>query len=388
MSAWLTARFELARGGDAYNLRAMEGMRGVAVLLVFLVHYASMVQPWIAQQPTLLAFNAVLDVGHAGVDLFFVLSGYLIYGSLMSREQQFLPFMGRRIERIYPTFTVVFLAYVALSFVFPAESKIPPSPGEGALYLLQNYLLLPGLFPIRQMITVAWSLSFEMFYYLAIPAVIALFKLRQRDALWRTAFFGIVALTFASYTAVYDGPGRLLMFISGILLYEAMTHTEWRVSSAAGLAALVIGLASALLVLPLPYAAAATVKTVFLFVAFWLVGLACFRPSRGARQDWLRAAFEWTPLRWLGNMSYSYYLLHFLALKGVFLALSRMLPPTGHEAALYWGLLPLALLVTLISSAVLFLLIERPFSLAPHKPRGARENSRLPQAASASESGS
>lgn len=363
-------------------------MRGVAVLLVFLVHYSSLVEPWIAQQADLLAFNRVLSVGHAGVDLFFVLSGYLIYGSLLARQQRFLSFMGRRIERIYPTFTAVFLAYVVLSFVFPAESKIPTPLGAGVLYLLQNYLLLPGLFPIPQMITVAWSLSFEMFYYLAIPALIAVFKLRQRGVLWRTTFFAILALAFASYTAVYDGPGRLLMFISGVLLYEAITYTQWRVSSSAGLAALVIGLASVLLVLPLPYAASATAKTGILFVAFWIFGLACFRPSRGVRQDWLRAAFEWTPLRWLGNMSYSYYLLHFLALKGVFLALSRVLPPTGHEAAVYWALLPLALLITLISSAVLFLLIERPFSLAPRKPRGARSEPQLPQAASASESGS
>ena len=106
---WLTQKFELSRGGDASNLRAMEGLRGFAVSLVFLVHYVTLVQPWLQGNGAILRLSSALHtVGNTGVDLFFVLSGYLIYGSLISRAQPFARFMSRRITRIYPTFLVVF----------------------------------------------------------------------------------------------------------------------------------------------------------------------------------------------------------------------------------------------------------------------------------------
>ena len=380
MFEWLTERFELARGGAASNVRPMEGMRGFAVLLVFIVHYMGLIEPWIAQRAGLATIAESLErVGHTGVDLFFVLSGYLIYGSLLSRPQPFLPFMARRVQRIYPVFTAVFVMYIVLSFAFPAENKIPAPVSAGVIYLLQNFLLLPGLFPIQAMITVAWSLSFEMFYYLAIPLVIALARLRERSPLWRTVFFIALALAMATFTAINDGPIRLIMFIAGIVLYEALHHSRMQVSSSVGLAALLAGMLSMLL--PLSGPAGATLLACILFVAFFILCLACFR----APQAWLPQAFTWTPLRWLGNMSYSYYLMHGLALQGAFLALSKVAPPPGHEAALLWVLLPLLFALSLVPSAAIFLLIERPFSLAPRKQRSAPT---LAQAASASESGS
>ena len=104
----------------------MEGLRGLAIFLVFLVHYVTLMEPWIVTQSTLRSIATALHtIGNTGVDLFFVLSGYLIYGSLITRPQRFGRFMARRIERIYPTFAVVFVIYVGLSFLLPAQSKIP-----------------------------------------------------------------------------------------------------------------------------------------------------------------------------------------------------------------------------------------------------------------------
>lgn len=380
MIDWLKDKFELARGGNAHNVRPMEGLRGFAVLLVFFVHYASLVEPWIVGDPGLRALaDGLHSVGNSGVDLFFVLSGYLIYGSLLARYQPFLPFMARRIERIYPAFTAVFLVYIVLSLLFPAENKIPSPPTAGAIYLLQNFLLLPGLFPIQAMITVAWSLSYEMFYYLAIPLVVAVLKLRERSATWRATLFVTAAVLFAVYTAFNGGPVRLIMFVSGIALYEALNNSQLRASSAAGFGALIVGLG--VMLLPIGEPAGLTLKVSVLFVAFFVLCLACFRTPRA----WLPRTFSWTPLRYLGNMSYSYYLLHGLALKGGFLVLAKAVPPTGQQSALFWVLLPPMLLLTLLPSALLFLLVERPFSLAPRRKRSA---ARLPQAASASESGS
>ena len=358
---WFSQHFELSRGGSAANVKPMEGLRGFAVFLVFIVHFVSLATPWLQKNSEFLLFTTALhSIGHTGVDVFFVLSGYLIYSSLISRHQPFLRFMSRRVERIYPAFTVVFVIYLFLSYLFPAESKIPTTSSAALIYLTQNFFLLPGLYPVEPMITVAWSLSYEMFYYLMLPVVIELFRLRERSSLWRSIFFLSVATLTAIYCAVDGGPVRLIMFVAGILVYEAMNNPAvLPLPKFAGVLALVIGLLCMLL--PLSGPAGATVKISILFLAYFTVCLICFRHPTNR----LARSFSWTPLRWLGNMSYSYYLLHGLALKAGFLVLAKFLPVAGHGPWLFWCLLPPMFIVTLMPTTLLFLLIERPFSLAP-----------------------
>ena len=339
----------------------MEGLRGFAVFLVFLVHYVTLVTPWTQNHTALMKFATALHtLGNTGVDLFFVLSGYLIYGSLIAKPQALGQFMARRVKRIYPTFFVVFVSYVGLSLFFPAENRIPSSVVSGFIYLLQNLLLLPGIFPIQPLITVAWSLSYEMFYYLVIPGVIAIFGLRERSVGWRVAFFVAVTLIGAGVGAVYGGPIRLIMFVSGILLFETLAIQRIpSISSALGLAALIAGLLAMLL--PVSGTSGSMFKIMVLYAAFFLLCFACFRNASG----WLPQAFSWTPLRWLGNMSYSYYLLHGLALKAGFMVFSKVVPASGSEQWVFWLMMPVMFALTLVASVVLFLAVERPFSLAP-----------------------
>jgi peptidoglycan/LPS O-acetylase OafA/YrhL len=342
----------------------MEGLRGFAVFLVFLVHYATLVQPWIIGNTNLLNFSIALhSIGNAGVDLFFVLSGYLIYGSLIARSQPFLRFIGRRIQRIYPAFTAVFLLYLFLSFVFPAENKIPADLLGGTIYILQNFLLLPGLLPIEPMITVAWSLSYEMFYYLITPVIIGLFGLRKRTSAWRVFFFIIIAAGFSLFCGIFGGPIRLVMFVSGMLLYEIVKNKRISpLSGSFGLVALCVGLLGMLL--PVSGSGGYVIKISILFVSFFLLCFSSFRNPAA----WLSRSFAWTPLRWLGNMSYSYYLLHGLALKASFLVLTKVLPASvGYGPVFFLMLLPITFGLTLIPTSILFLIIERPFSLAGQK---------------------
>jgi exopolysaccharide production protein ExoZ len=358
---WIADRFELARDGGRKHVLSMEGLRGFAVFLVFLVHYASLIEPWLTPGATTANVAATLHtIGNAGVDLFFVLSGFLIYGSLIRRDVPFLPYMRQRIVRIYPAFCVVFALYVALSLAMPSQSKIPPGGYQGAVYLLQNFFLLPGLFPIEAMITVAWSLSYEIFYYIALPATILVFGLRQRQPGWRVGFFVAVGAAIVLLCAMFGGPMRLVMFIAGILMVEALAGTRLAAPrSAVAAAVLVLGLAAT--VVPIAGAAGAVVHSLMLAATFFVLCFSCFqRPDEA-----LARAFTWKPMRWLGNMSYSYYLLHGLALKAGFMVLARIMPTAPHEALLFIALLAPMFLLTLVPTTLLFLLVERPFSLAP-----------------------
>jgi len=354
---WLRRQFEISRETSGSNIRSMEGMRGFAVFLVFLTHYCTLVEPWLSKKHHIFGFETELHaIGNAGVDLFFVLSGYLIYGTLISRPQAFTAFMARRIKRIYPAFIIVFIAYCALSVVFPSESKIPQD--APIVYLLENLLLLAGIFPIEPMVTVAWSLSYEMFYYLVMPPIVVILNMRARSEEWRVLFVSLVAVLTALYCAHFGGHIRLLMFMAGILLYESVASRKVRTPAEfIGLAALAGGLLTMLL------PTTGYIKISLLFVAFYVFCLNCFLRPAG----WLAKWLTWTPMRWLGNMSYSYYLLHGLALKASFMMLSKVVSPSADGAMIFFELIPVMFALTLLPSAALFIFIERPFSLNSKK---------------------
>lgn len=360
----LTDWFELGKA-EANRLLPMEGLRGLAVILVFFVHYSTLVDPYLLGMARPVA-AALHVVGNAGVDLFFVLSGYLIYGILIRRPRPFLAFMGRRVQRLYPAFLAVFAVYLLLSAVLPSESKLPGGAWNNLLYVVENLLLLPGLFPIPSIIAVAWSLSYEMFFYLTVPLLIGLLRLRSWDRRARIAtFLGAVIVA----QALQLPHPRIGMFACGMVLAEVLAilrdrHADRPVSNPAALRLAALDLL-ALAAIPacgfvllrdLP----ASMDFAALFVACFLLCLAGFA-HRGLVATMLMAR----PLRWLGNMSYSYYLVHGLTLKIAFFALGHL--PAVHRLgeAAFWVLLPPTFALTLIGSAVLFLLIERPFSILP-----------------------
>lgn len=356
-------------------MQAMEGVRGFAVFLVFLVHYVTTLIPFLSREgATYTLATSLHTIGNVGVDLFFVLSGYLIYGSLIERPQPFIQFFKRRIARIYPAFITVFLIYAVLSIAMPARSKIPADLSEAAFYFALNFLLLPGLFPIEPLITVAWSLSYELFYYLLIPAIIAIFSMRHRSRQSRILFFAAIAVAILVYCGVFGGPIRLVMFVCGILLHELI---QTRLVSAPGSRVAFIALLTGLFAMLLPVTAESgvAIKMAILFVSFFTVCLSCFLHPTG----WLPRAFSWTPARWLGNMSYSYYLLHGLVLNAAFMGLNMLHPGTGHGFLFFALLLPPLFLLTLVPTAILFLLIERPFSLEPTRASGHDQRRKIQQ---------
>jgi peptidoglycan/LPS O-acetylase OafA/YrhL len=138
--------------------RALDGLRGVAVLFVILFHFGYFTAGWI------------------GVQVFFVLSGYLITSILLSSKSRhhaffFRRFYWRRSLRIFP----LYFAYLAALGVLYALRGVPAEFGERWLYLFSytyNYaLLLPEL---RQSVafTHFWSLAVEEQFYLVWPLAV------------------------------------------------------------------------------------------------------------------------------------------------------------------------------------------------------------------------
>jgi peptidoglycan/LPS O-acetylase OafA/YrhL len=319
----------------ADRILPMDGLRGIAVTLVFFVHYATLAEG------TPDFGHALAEAGRHGVELFFALSGYVIYRAAMSPRLELGRFLVRRAHRLYPAFLAMFVLYIGLCFAFPAESKIPRDPAEAALFLAANLALLPGLLPIVPLISVTWSLSYQIAYYLACPALCLLLRLRRWPARWRVAFWLLVAV--AAFALGHGNKLRAVLFVSGILVYEARDLRVPGRPAALLFLLVLVGAATGVLAGPVKFA-----------VLFVSIGLLCISAFRGGP---ISRPLSWAPLRWLGAASYSYYLIHGLVLK----AITTVMPMP------YWWMLVPAFAATLAGTAVLHYFIERPLSLARPK---------------------
>lgn len=226
----------------------------------------------------------------------------------------------------------------------------------GLIFVIQNFLLLPGLFDINAIITVAWSLSYEFFYYLIIPLLIGLLRLREWSWEARATLFGCASIFLFTYFAFYGGHIRLLMFISGILLFEVTEHKKIGDIPPVGLPALAFAIASVILLNA--FEVNGWWQFALLFILFFVFCLDCF-----SSDGLTNRMFKFSPMRWLGNMSYSYYLIHGLALKFMFMVLATVYAQKGADDWIFWVGLPVAFIVTLVPSAFLFIFIEKPYSL-------------------------
>ncbi len=174
--------------GPSARSQGLDTLRALAICLVFAYHY----MVFVSREPT---FGWVSVVGWVGVDLFFVLSGYLIAHQLLGaskRGRLSLPrFFARRALRTLPVFWLVLAAYL----LWPAElgGRTPP-PWWRFVTFTQNFQLQPGT-----AFSHAWSLCIEEQFYLVLPMV--LWAGWRLGAGLRAGWLALVALIALGVTA-------------------------------------------------------------------------------------------------------------------------------------------------------------------------------------------
>jgi len=181
--------------GAAHRIPLLDGLRGYAVLLVLVYHFAA---PFRESADTAAAFvYRIISFGWTGVDLFFVLSGFLITGILFDAKGSagyFRTFYMRRALRILP------LYYGALAAIFflprmvdsPTADRFTTPFSDQIWYwvYLQNFHIMPG--EVAQFIGHFWSLAIEEQFYLLWPVVI--FALSRRRAVVVCGALAVIAL--------------------------------------------------------------------------------------------------------------------------------------------------------------------------------------------------
>lgn len=152
----------------------LDGLRGIAILLVIVFH--SWFRPTLGNLHHSVSF--VVGVGWSGVELFFVLSGFLITGILLDArgsDRYFRNFFARRVLRIFPLYYGVLAVYFAVT-ALPwgwAGHMLGEAAGQQLWYVLfvSNYSMASkGALP--QGLDVTWSLAVEEQFYLIWPAVV------------------------------------------------------------------------------------------------------------------------------------------------------------------------------------------------------------------------
>lgn len=345
------------------EIRSLTGLRGVAAVLVMFYHYNS---------SRLLTGPAHTFVAHGYlmVDVFFILSGYVIvmtYGNLFANGfswPSFLKFMGRRVARIYPLY--VFMTVPAGLLI--ANGWMDHWPGPPVfLTALVNLTMLQSLIGVPTLNTPGWSISAEWMVYLIFPL---LAMLCLHGAAWRAfaiAVITVVALPLLTqipsllgepkragildiwhYGTVYPVVRSIIEFTMGILAYRASTNATVRrtIGNEWVAAALTIAL------LVLMCVKAADIAIALLLPSF-MIALAA---QRSLAAQFLASK----PLHWLGELSFSIYMIHDLMIYFI-VAFAHWLSEKGVSmyAAMTVGTLLFAGLVIALSQLA-YTFLEQP----------------------------
>ncbi|WCT73481.1 acyltransferase [Sphingomonas naphthae] len=306
-------------------LHGLTGLRFVAALLVLLFHYGAGFAdkaglPW----PVV----TLLHNGYLGVSLFFMLSGFIItytYDGRIGSRRAFRDYAVARFARLYPVYLLALL--MALPF---AMAKLTAGQAIAVMAMLQSWTLPAsglGLSWVMQ----AWTLSVELFFYLAAPLLLILVRPLQSRGLLALAAVLAVAIAMLWVPSIPPGTKelpfawqawvpipllRLIEFAFGMILCKLFIRHP---GAAARLAAPAIVAANILIILALVMT---TQDRAVTGAAMVLGGLLMVQLA--ARDTFASRLLSTKPMLLLGASSYALYLIQWPVREWL-----RLLPSAG-----------------------------------------------------------
>ena len=328
------------------NIPGLTGIRGLAAIWVVLFHMSY-------DTPV-----PVIRFGYMGVDVFFILSGFVLsygYAHRLIDFRAYIQFLGARLTRIYPLHLVTLCALGLIVISAPeyfmryplADQRWGASSFVASALLVQNWAhWLPTCWN-----TPAWSLSAEMFAYFTLPVFLGLTQRWQGVAAPLVLAFGSLGLLYVAlrFAGIHDlnvtgTPGMLRMaceFACGCLLYRAFLNGVPTLPSIVGL------MAGGLLL-----AACSSNQADFLALPAFALIILIAAQGRGLMASFLSSR----PMVLLGEISYSIYLVHWILLQQS----NRMLSGTTLTIPEKAGWAAGFIAFTLFVATVTFRFIEQP----------------------------
>jgi peptidoglycan/LPS O-acetylase OafA/YrhL len=374
--------------GERIYFPELDGLRFIAFLMVFLFH-GGLPQGMVRQAIGRAAARALRENGGYGVQLFFILSGYLITTLLLREEARYgrvalRAFWVRRILRIWP------LYYLVILIGFFAIPGLDGQLGTTSHRELLRTHLLPFLGflgnwsmalvrPAPDWLSVLWSVCVEEQFYLVVPLFVAMVAPRFRVPMVLALIAVAIAVrgwcahryesqlmvvfnTFAQFDTLLSGV--LLAMVLGWdrdrpVLTRCLRWLQWPLYLAFGW------------IMTWPHLGHGTLgHRTFDFVWVWLCGVGVVMVAVWGK-GWLRAALSYSRLVWLGKISYGLYMYHEVALWARERLFSRLPWFPNKEELLSLG--ALALTIALAAASYYgyerrFLQLKRAWTRVPSRP--------------------
>jgi len=302
------------------TLVSIQYLRAVAALMVVVYHMHHWAVP--------LGFEGAWPTWlKSGVDIFFVISGYIMVATTDGRDMPPAKFYLNRIKRIAPIYWVLTLVAIA-------------SVGWSGWHSIASLLFLPALHPEREVffpvIIPGWTLNYEMFFYLIFGATLALRKTI------RILLTGGILATLVLVGWVFEAEGVGGFYTRPIILEFAFGMLIARLRWTAPAIALPIGFT----LIPLLDS-----LTDIRIIAFGLPAFLIVSSVIGLEK---RMPHWWLP-KFIGDGSYSIYLLHVTIL--------GLVAPFVHMMGLGWQLyMVVAFICAIAAGLALFWFVERPIA--------------------------
>jgi exopolysaccharide production protein ExoZ len=287
-------------------IRSLQACRAAAALLVVLLHTSGGIcalPKYFASRP----FGHFFEFGGAGVDFFFVLSGFIIthvHARDVGHPKQLGAYLWKRLTRIYPTYWAALLPLLPVFFLVPAFGT---GRDRDPWNIVCSILLIPQSAggPI---LGVAWSLCYEVFFYSLFAILIV--SRRWGIAVWSVWLAAVIAGAFGVLTAfpwTFLGSLYHLQFLAGVLVALALPRITVRAPRSIAACGVALFLTTGMIEVYLrPLSMAEHVLGYTTGSVLIMVGVI------GAERAGLLHAPRW--LIFLGDASYSIYLVHFPAL--------------------------------------------------------------------------
>ena len=346
--------FATSERRGAPTLVGLQYLRAVAALLV--VYYHAVIQV-----RSVYGLEGGPMLGRSGVDIFFVLSGFVMWTSTASGRVGPGLFLRRRIARIVPLYWAVTLAAAGIALVMP---KLLRHTGFDLPHVVASLLFVPWTNPmaLRQgiedtivpIVVPGWTLNFEMMFYVLFAA--ALLFARS----WRP--WGIVALVAGAYLAALAlrPLGAAPQFYAQTIIFEflagvglAMLTLKVRILPLGVAFPLLIGATAALLVLD------AVRPSVDRLILLGLPALTIVAAMVAIERHGRIGMVGWLDL--LGNASYSIYLVHIYVIAILRVGLAQLgLVPAGLGAGFAGAFIGAAIVLSAVGGIASYRWLEVP----------------------------
>ena len=332
------------------TITSVQVLRAIAALSVVACHYGLFYSQSLGDPKAITA----LAFGEAGVDLFFVISGFImVYASqtLYGQPGGPMTFFIRRVIRIVPIYWLVTTAYLLLAIALPGFEK-----GRDADFVIASYLFIPFPRPdgsMQPLVGQGWTLNYEMLFY-AMFAV-AVFAPRRTAVAAASLIVGVIGVT--GYLVAFTNPilefwtnPIIIEFAFGMLI--GLAYLEgFRLPRWLGWTLVLGGLALFL----------ASMQMRDLFGGRLLPwGLPAAAAVAGATLGGATlSGAVWSGFVLIGETSYALYLTHTLAVRGLIALFGRL----GIDLP-FWPGLGLALVLSVALAIAVYYAFERPLTRA------------------------